>query len=252
MTTINDITDLARILREHPEWAETLRSILLTKELLELPQVVATLVQSNETINRRLDNLEADVATLKEDVGALKEKVAIIEEKVAVIEEDVAILKADVAELKTDVADIKSDLGPLKGAHTRNGAERSYRRIARTLNCAAVQLVDDEWLYNLTQDNPTGDIPDRVLQSFEEADLVIDARHRDSGEACYIAVEASFTAGRRDVERAVRNADLLRRFTGQPAYAVVAANVIPDSLAEELSRSGIHWYQVEAKYIQAR
>ena len=38
MTTINDIHDLARILRENPDWAETMRGILLGKELLELPQ----------------------------------------------------------------------------------------------------------------------------------------------------------------------------------------------------------------------
>ena len=37
MTTINTIEDLARILREQPTWADALRALLLTKELLDLP-----------------------------------------------------------------------------------------------------------------------------------------------------------------------------------------------------------------------
>ena len=37
MTTINTIEDLARILREQPTWAEALRAILITQELLDLP-----------------------------------------------------------------------------------------------------------------------------------------------------------------------------------------------------------------------
>ena len=34
MTTINDIHDLVELLQNHPEWAETLRNLILTKELL--------------------------------------------------------------------------------------------------------------------------------------------------------------------------------------------------------------------------
>ena len=45
MTTINNIEDLVRILDENPEWLEAVRTRLLTRELLELPQVVADLTQ---------------------------------------------------------------------------------------------------------------------------------------------------------------------------------------------------------------
>ena len=36
MTTINTIEDLARILRDQPTWAEALRALLLTQDLLDL------------------------------------------------------------------------------------------------------------------------------------------------------------------------------------------------------------------------
>ncbi len=38
--TVEDLTDLIAILEQRPEWRERLRQILLTKGLLELPQLV--------------------------------------------------------------------------------------------------------------------------------------------------------------------------------------------------------------------
>ena len=43
MTTISTIQDLMRILDENPEWLEEMRSRLLTRELLEMPDKLAEL-----------------------------------------------------------------------------------------------------------------------------------------------------------------------------------------------------------------
>ena len=56
MTTINNISDLVRILREHPDWAVTLRSILLTEDLPELPRRVDEFVQSTGGRLQQLDS----------------------------------------------------------------------------------------------------------------------------------------------------------------------------------------------------
>lgn len=42
--TVKDYHDLVRLLKEHPEWREELRNLLLTEEILTLPQVVKELV----------------------------------------------------------------------------------------------------------------------------------------------------------------------------------------------------------------
>ena len=44
-TVINDITDLHRILDEQPQWAESIRSRLLSPELLAMPQRLAQLTE---------------------------------------------------------------------------------------------------------------------------------------------------------------------------------------------------------------
>ena len=57
MTTINDISDLIRIIRQNPEWAEALRSVLLSEELLALPETFAAFVsetrENSHLVNQR-------------------------------------------------------------------------------------------------------------------------------------------------------------------------------------------------------
>ena len=70
-TTVNDISDIVRILREQPEWADTLRGILLSEEILKLPEMVAELAESNKLIHERLDRLEGRMDRLEGEVGNL-------------------------------------------------------------------------------------------------------------------------------------------------------------------------------------
>ena len=51
MTTINTIEDLARILRDQPTWAEVLRALLLTQELLDLPGQFDRFVEAQREFN---------------------------------------------------------------------------------------------------------------------------------------------------------------------------------------------------------
>ena len=55
MTTINTIEDLARILRDQPTWAEALRALLLTQELLDLPGRFDRFVEAQQETNRLTD-----------------------------------------------------------------------------------------------------------------------------------------------------------------------------------------------------
>ena len=76
MTTVNDIADILRIIREQPEWAEALRSALLSKDVLELPQrlaeLTATVAEFSASTDRRLAALESGQARLEGDVDELK------------------------------------------------------------------------------------------------------------------------------------------------------------------------------------
>ena len=58
MTTINDIHDLVDLLQNNPDWAETLRNIILTRELLGLPQTFARALQDSAATNQSLLRVE--------------------------------------------------------------------------------------------------------------------------------------------------------------------------------------------------
>ena len=97
MTTINTIEDLARILREQPTWAEALRALLLTQDLLDLPgrfdrfveaQLECNQVQrefnqaqqeTNRLTDRRLNAIEGRLGNLEGGVGNLGGRVGNLE-----------------------------------------------------------------------------------------------------------------------------------------------------------------------------
>ena len=209
MTTINDIGDLVRVLREQPEWAEALRGVLLSRELLDLPEEFAQFVKlanaNFQTVNARLERLE------------------------------------------TDAAEIRRDLAPIKGAHARNGALRAMRRVARTMGCRQVDVLDQDDLGDMADAGGASGLEPAELRSFENADIVIRAAHRDTGQVRYLAIEASFTANPDDVRRAVRNAEYLTRFTGYPATAMVASVRVNPQVQPDIDSGRVVWYEIESR-----
>ncbi len=226
MTTITTIEDLLQVLDEHPQWLEALRTRLLTRELLALPERFAAFVA---TTNQRLDTLETDVKGLKADVKELK---------------------ADVKGLKTDVKSLRDDMGILKGAHARNVAIEDAASIARGLGLRRTRTLSRDDLWDLTEAADTTAILPNELRSFRQADLIMTATD-PAGEPCYIAVEISFTANGRDTTRAKRNAEFLTRFTGKPAHAVIAGLRQDDRIQPHIEAGEVVWHQLDPSDLEA-
>ena len=248
MTTVNTIEDLVRILDERPEWNEALRARMLSRELLNLPQAFAEFAESTE---RRLAALETSLA---EFVVSTNERVAALETSMADLQATLAkfIENTDqrLMSLEAGQNRLVSDVAPLKAAHARNGALRTVARIARVVGCRDYRVLDLGDVLNMIDDADTTGIPSNELTSFENADIIIEATHRETGESHYIAVEASYTGSWRDVDRATRNAGYLTRFTGQPAHAVVAAQRIRPGIERLIERGEVHWAQILLKELE--
>ena len=237
MTTVNTIEDLIRILDEHPEWNDALRARVLSQELLNLPQTLADFAESTE---RRLTALEATQAEMQ---ATLAEMQAALAKFIENTDQRLMALEAGVNRLD-------SHLAPIRAAHARNGALLIVARIARVVGCREYRVLDLGDVLNMIDDADTDDIPPNELTSFENADIIIEATPRDNGEIHYIAVEASYTGGWRDVDRATRNAGYLTRFTGQPAHAVVAAQRIRPGIERLVERGEVHWAQILQKELE--
>lgn len=213
------IEELLNALRNNPEVREAIRRELLPQELLELPEKFAKFAAET---NRRLENLERGQEELRQGQKEMRQDIAELRQGLKEVQRSQAELERKHEGLTTIVMGIREDLRPLKAAHARNAMKDNALEITLAHNCLPTRELTKLDLYRMMRDNSPGDISRSDQESFRNADLVVEAGHEETGEVHYFAVEASFTGGIGDIERAVRNAGYLARFTGSPAHAVVA------------------------------
>ncbi len=194
MTSINDIADVARILKEQPEWADTIRSLLLSEELLNLPARFAEFVQltqeSNRITNERLNQLETRLGRLEGRFGNFEG--SDYERRVRTR----ALVRA------RDVLGIENPYLAL----TQDGI------IAPQLNSIVAQAIGN------------GAISREQSADLHETDLIIS----DPGNR-HVVVEVSLTADEDDVTRAKRRAGILRAATGGMVTPVVITAILSDA-----------------------
>ncbi len=145
---------------------------------------------------------------------------------------------------------IQDDIAEVKGGHARTETIRRADIIASAMNLIYERTLSAGELDDMVRENPGIDVARNELQSFAKADLVIKAKD-GSRLTNYIAVEISYTADQRDTDRAVRNADLLTRFTGRPAYAVIASVKNDDTVSSLIRVGSVHWYEIPLRTLQA-
>ena len=256
MTTINNIEDLIRLLDEHPEWAEVLRARLLTRELLELPAVLARFIQETnerfDRVERRLDHLEADVAELKTDVAELKTDVAELKTDVAELKTDVAELKTDVAELKTDVAELKTDVSYLKGNALETTLHRKIiPRLSQTLGLRQAEIkvsplqgIEPEFRDAIEDGVDNGTISEQQMGRVFETDFILRAVRRQTRTPLWITVEASHKVHERDITRSVDTAEILARVFQETAAPMVVGFEIDPQDARRANVAGAVYLEI--------
>ena len=104
--TINDISDLARILRERPEWLDVLRSIVIGEELLNVPWQLAELTQQVSSLAQRVDDLTQQVSSLAQRVDDLTQQVSSLAQRVDDLTQQVSSLAQRVDDLTQRVDDL--------------------------------------------------------------------------------------------------------------------------------------------------
>ena len=223
MATINTIEDLIRILDENPEWVESLRNRLLTRELLDLPARFAEYAEANDkrmaAIDLRFDAIDRQFDTVNAHLRALDRRMERFED----------------------------DMALFRSRHVSEMIREQTRRLAREVGYRRVRTLTADDLYDMVDEADTDDISLSALRSFRFADLIMEAEKTDSGDPGYIAVDISYTVNGRDTERAFRNADFLRRFTGKDAVAVIAGVRKDDRVNSDIEVGNVVWYPVEVE-----
>jgi len=208
--TVQDFHDLVALVTQHPEWRAELRRLVLTEELLALPQIVHDLAEAQQRTERQIAQLvEAQRRT----------------------ERQIVRLQDDVGELK----------GIVLEQRYRNRAFAYFSRLVRRMHTA----TDDALVALLEEAVVRGVLSEDGMDEIGRADVVVRGQRRDGSGEVYLVVEVSGGVGTGDVERAVRRAALLGQ-TGLQTLPVVAGERITDEAAE-LARAMRVWQVLDGR-----
>ena len=245
MTTINDISDFARILREHPEWRETVRGLVLGEEVSQLPQKLASFIEATHEnfrlVHERMERFETGQNEMRTEIAGIHTEIGGIHTEIAGIHTEIDGIHTEIGGIHTDVDGLRTDVNRLTG-RVDNGLGLNYEvRVERVFAGIAKQrlglsrpriLVGGRTGFSAELSDLMEDASDDGrLTSDEYADVqqidFVSACRRDSDQAqVYFAAEISITASDSDIERVVRRSELLAKVTGRDVVpGIVSANV---------------------------
>ena len=236
--TVRDFHDLVAILEQHPEWRAELRRLVLTEELLALPQVMRELVDAQQRTEQRLERTEQRLERLEATVQALADALLRLEQLIAQLTEAHLRLDRRMERVEGSVGDLK---GIILESRYYNRAFAYFSRLVRRAHA----LSGDELHAMLEPAINQGLLSEEGADEVLQADVVVRGRQRDDGAEIYLVVEVSWGIGTGDVERAVRRASLLAQ-TGVQTLPVVAGERITDEAAE-LARAMRAWQVLDGQ-----
>ena len=209
---------------------------MLTADLLELPERVATLAS---TVGSFIEYQRETNARIDEHLGRIDERLNRVDQHLDRVDQ-----RLDRVDIRLE--QITDDLGDLKGHVAGRIAREMADDIAEHLGFQMVEVMNGNDLRQMLRRNNPADIAPGVRRSFYLADLVgkVIDQH---GNEIFLAAEASYTADSRDTDRAIRNAEFLTRFTGARAVPVVASRS-NDHQVQRLMESGtVRWLQFDQR-----
>jgi hypothetical protein len=226
--TVSDFNDLVEILHAQPRWQAELRRLLLTDEVLELPEIVRSLVEAQKRTEAQIKELveaqkrtEAQIKELVEAQKRTEEGLRDLTGVVRKLEERTSRLEGETLEIRRDVSKLR---GQALEQRYRECASSYFSPLLRRIRVLGRQELAD--LLEEAEDQQR--ISEQERRELLAADIVIRGLKREDRQEAYLAVEVSGTVDREDVERAAGRAALLSRLTERPVLAVVAGEAMTD------------------------
>lgn len=242
---VEDFHDLVRLVEARPEWRAELRRLVLSDELLALPEQIALLRAETEQrfqevlqAQRRTDERFAELAQAQrrteEGFAELVQAQRRTEERLADLARTVAALVRDTGELKGDMLELRYQ-------------RRAHAYLGRLLRRVHV-LSGEDLAGLLEQAVDRGQLTEAEKDDVLLADLVVRGRRQeDGGGEVYLLLEVSWGVGPDDVQRAVRRAGLLEKL-GTTVIPVVAGRTLTGEAIESAREKQV-WHLLDGQMI---
>ena len=237
MVTINSQEDFLRALSENPEWLAAVRARILGEELLQLPAKFNAFVDKMDAFVGKVDGFIEEQKQFNSEMRTFVNEMKLFNAGQRDLNE----------RLDRNLETVTHDVGQLRGWFARLNAAEFAPVIAMDMGLDFVRSLTRAELVQMAGQAVRNGMSRGSLRSFYNADVIIEATQADDA-TCYIAVEASYTADHRDADRALRNADFLTRFTGQPARPCIVSVKNDRELAPGVAQGNIFWYPIPDQF----
>src|SRR5919109_5411748 len=172
---VEDFQDLIRLLQERPEWRADLRRLVLTDELLALPELVRELVQAQQRTDGRVGRLEESVEGLRAETERRFQDLATAQ---LTLTRRIDDLREAVHTLGDRTYTLITDIGELKGSDLeRRYRERPFAYFQRLIRQAHT-LSGDELNAMLDRAVTAGELTAEELEEIVWADTIVRGRRR--------------------------------------------------------------------------
>ena len=288
MTLIHTSDDLLKLLREDPAFYAEARRLILTDELIALPERFAALAQrldqfieqqqtfneEQRVFNRRIEAAVSELQVFNEEqrvfneeqrvfnrrieatVGELQvfnEEQQVFNEEQRVFNEEQRVFNEEQRvfneEQRVFNRRIEAAVSELRGDQAYRVCRDRVDEIAESYGFIVMDVIRGRPLRDLFRSNPPPNVAPGDRSSFYHADFILEVQD-DQGATAYLAIEASYTGDETDTRRATRNAEYLTRITGAPAHAVVASRSNDRTVQQLVDDESIRWYQIPADAFQ--
>ena len=260
MAAINTVDDLIEVLKRDGKVRSAVRREILTEDLLAVPARVDS-VQETQT------EMLAQITALREDFGSMQKAQDGMLAEIRSLREDFGSMQKTQDGVLTEIRDLKE--GQRGAAEHRDILHRRYRKEhdamhrfrgnyaidAARKNRVAIaeefaqlegltdidlEVLDEARLRVMRNENQKAlvalGVSAKERNSFHTADLALEVTRvgEGSGPEFHIAVEASYTCTKGDVDRAIARAKILSCCTGLDAHAVVAAAWVNSEIEDKV------------------
>ena len=281
MTTINTADDFIEVLKRDDVVRSAVRREILTGELLAVPERV-------DSMQKTQTEMLVQITALREDFGSMQKAQDGMLTEIRALRKDFGSMQKTQDGVLTEIRGLKE--GQRDAVEHRDILHRRYRRehdamhrfrgnyaidAARKNRVAIaeefaqlegltdidVEVLDEARLRVMRNRNQKAlvalGISAKERNSFHTADLALEVARIGEGSRpeFYIAVEASYTGTKKDMDRAIARAKILSCCTGLDAHAVVAAAWVNPEIEDKVvgdakdylaakNAGKVFWYEI--------
>ena len=175
----------------------------------------------------RMDGLDARMERLEARMDLIDGRMDRMEDKLDRLQEDVEHLKQDVEYVKQDMEYVKQDVAVLKGWGTELASRSHPEYYVRAIGLVRPRLVGKEEILTLAADAWDASlITEAELDSVGSADTYLKARRKSDREEVWVVAQVSFSVYPNDVTRAMAEAAVIGKATGETVIPAVAGERI--------------------------